>query len=238
MKQNKCIECGDSCNYRAIRCRKCSNKIVPPHKNKFHTKETKNKISNSLKGHIPWNKGKGVSKSPKVIMTKEQLSMFRSNRMKGENNPVKIKEVREKISQSILTLYKLHPEILENRKPSGINQYSQYYTSIEKKIANILNDLKISFIHNYKIGKYFVDFLIYDDIVVECDGKYWHRDKIKDYERDCYLRNKNYYIFRLDENRINDNAFSCVKVIFEILRELGHKKAAGFQTKELPFKKI
>lgn len=70
-------------------------------KGKPRSEETKNKISESLKGHIPWNKGRtGYSTSRKGktgIYTQESIEKMRvaaikdptrHTRMIGENNPM------------------------------------------------------------------------------------------------------------------------------------------------------
>ena len=227
-----CISCGGNCDKRALRCRQCSNKIVPPNKGNLHSLETKEKISKSLSGNIPWNKGTACVIEKK---TKEELSKFRSDRMRGDKNPSKRKEVKEKISSSLIATYKARPEILENRKASGLNQYSGGYTSIEKSVADVLKMFRIPFIHNHRIGRFFADFLILGNIVIECDGTYWHKDKKKDARKDAYLMEREYYVFRLSEERIKKDVYGCTKSIIEILKALGHKQAAGFQCDELPF---
>lgn len=152
-----------------------------------------------------------------------------------KNNPVNKPGVREKIRSSLLNTYKTNPEILENRKPSGVNQFSENMTSIEKPIADALRSLGIPFTHNSRIGRYFADFVIYENSVIECDGNYWHKDKAKDQRKDEYLYSQGFFVFRFSEDRILANAKACVVLTSEILRDLGHKGAAGFQCETLPF---
>lgn len=250
MKFNKCANCGKKCGLGALHCISCSNKINPRHKIP-HTKETKEKISKILKekGYTAWNKGKKMNKPPhnklptKIVYCKCCGLAFEVNInsdakyykghyqkiLKTKNNPVKKKEVKDKIRKSLLQTYKNHPEILENRKPCGINQYSNSYTSIEKKIRDVLSSLKIYFIHNYKIGRFFVDFLIFENVIIECDGNYWHKDKDKDYRRDQYLMDRGYYIFRLSEDRINKEPYKCIKSTVEILKYLEHKETNYYE---------
>ena len=147
-------------------------------------------------------------------------------------NPCNKKEVRDKISKTLIAKYKSHPEILENRKPSGINQYSGSYSSIERMIADCFNALNVRFYHNQRIGKYFADFVIFNDVIVECDGEYWHRDKEKDRRRDLYLMERGYSVFRLTESRIKKDSMRCAKSTIEILQHLNHK-AAGFQIDDI-----
>jgi len=133
MQKNKCKDCGADCNYRAIRCRACSDKR--PKRIGPHSQITKDKISKSLMGNVPWNKGTAKIKKTR---TQKELSEEIRLRMTGDKNPAKRPEVREKIRQSLLKAYINNPEILENRRASGINQHSDVYTSIESPIAEVL----------------------------------------------------------------------------------------------------
>ena len=78
---------------------------------------------------------------------------------------------------------------------------------------------------NYTVGvknrvleRFKVDFLINDDIIVECDGDYWHNlsnIKEKDKIRDKILTENGYKVFRFWEHEINDNVSNCInRIIF------------------------
>jgi len=137
-------------------------------------------------------------------------------------------EILDKISKTLIETYKNKPEILENRKPSGINQYSGEYTSIEKLIADALTLINIDFRHNIKIGRYFPDFVVFENVIIECDGEYWHKDKESDYKRDSYLMDKGYYIFRLAGKRIIKDPIKCIISVVETLVNLGHIHTVGY----------
>jgi very-short-patch-repair endonuclease len=218
VKTSKCSACGNPCDPRALRCRQCSNVINPPALGHEVSLKTRRKISGTLHGHTPWNKDKGEVKL-KCPVSKERMSVQRSTRMK-KNNPCKRPEIKEKIRQTVLELYRQHPEILGNRKPSGINQHSTHLTSVEKPIAQILQESNITFSHNHRIGKYFVDFLILENCVIECDGKYWHRIRSdasqKEAVKDTYLRSQGYRVFRFTEDEIVGNASNCVLKCLEV----------------------
>lgn len=145
----------------------------------------------------------------------------------GSIRPCKQK-TKDKIRKTLLETYKLRPEILENRKRSGVNQFSGKYSSIEKKIADVLFQMNVAFRHNYPIRRYFADFLIFHNVVIECDGEYWHKDKEKDQRRDEKVMGDGYYIFRLPEKRINENPKKCIMEIIDILQFMGHETANQF----------
>lgn len=99
------------------------------------------------------------------------------------------------------------------------------HTSIETKVKLLLDDLNIDYTSNkYLEGtSYKPDFLLHDhDLIVECDGLYWHSDQLK---------NKKYHVEKLKvyeqlgytalffrENEIRDK-FPIVRSI--ILNKLG-----------------
>lgn len=206
-----------------------------------HTQQTKEKIRASLLGIIPWNKGRKQETPPhnklptKFINCKccgesfeEPINSIRKyapghyqKQMSSENNPSKKKEIKEKIRNTLLETYRSNPEILENRKASGRNQYSNTYSSIERKVADCLKQLKLSFGHNVKIGRYFADFVIFDNVIIECDGEYWHRNSGElDRKRDSWLHDHNYWVFRISEKSIKKDPLYAVKNAIGIIKEL------------------
>ena len=86
-------------------------------------------------------------------------------------------------------------------------------TSIELKMQNILTKNNIIFSkHRLLLYKYQVDLFIEPNIIIECDGDYWHnrpdmkeRDRIKD----IALKNAGYTILRFWEHKINTNISEC-----------------------------
>jgi len=112
-------------------------------------------------------------------------------------------------------------------------------TKIEIKIGKELTKRQISYISQYPLDKKFVcDFvLIPFNIVIECDGDYWHAnpkiyppadlnktqlEKVKrDKFKDLYLSKKGWKIFRFFESDINKSPEKCVdKIINEIKQQL------------------
>jgi len=69
----------------------------------------------------------------------------------------------------------------------------------EKYFIDLLNNESISFIREEKIGKYFADFLLQKNVILEVDGKqhnYGERKK-SDLKKDCFLRKNNYRVYRI-----------------------------------------
>ncbi len=207
--------CDMKCSLEMTAIHKNGNSYIPP------------------KGSVPWNKGltkdtderlnlasytqsksrldglnKGRIKTWCDGLTKDDHPSLKrlSESRKGKKNPVHKKGVKEKIRKTLLQTYKDHPEILENRKPAGINQFSNNLTSIEEPIANLLEKFGIPYEHNVRVGRFFPDFIINNNIIIECDGEYWHQDTEKEERRDKYLLERGFQVFHLMGKEIMQNA--------------------------------
>lgn len=71
-------------------------------------------------------------------------------------------------------------------------------TSLEQSVALILTAIGVPFIQEYRIGRYHVDFYVpSQQLVIEADGAFWHRDHDKDARRDRELVALGFTIIRL-----------------------------------------
>lgn len=76
-------------------------------------------------------------------------------------------------------------------------------TSIEVIIRTFLDTLPLPYQQEAQIGRYAVDFLIPSlNLVIECDGIYWHRDKRRDIAKNHFLKKQGYQLLRLSEDSI------------------------------------
>jgi len=91
-------------------------------------------------------------------------------------------------------------------------------TYIERKIRTLLINNNIPFVEQFNLDNRFVfDFkLLYSNILIECDGEYWHSfnkrkelDKVKDEE----ANNFGYDVIRFAEKDIKNNIGICEKII-------------------------
>ena len=127
--------------------------------------------------------------------------------MYGNKNPAKRLEVRKKIK--------------EKRK----YQKNVYESKIEKKFQKILEINKIDFKKHKYISdiehSYQCDILIKPNIVIECDGIYYHNfpygNKI-DHIRTKEMREKGYIVFRFWEHEINNNIQKCINEVLEEIK--------------------
>jgi very-short-patch-repair endonuclease len=73
----------------------------------------------------------------------------------------------------------------------------------------ILDSLAIEYIQEAKAGRYSLDFLLPNRVVIEVDGNYWHQDKAKEQRRDNWLINHGYRVIHLPENKIDNDIKWC-----------------------------
>jgi very-short-patch-repair endonuclease len=180
-------------------------------------KQSSEHIEKRLRGILTWNrenmvgktyeeihgieKSKQIKNQQKISMKKcytiqPELKIMASKRMLGKNNPM---------------FGKKHSNIaLQKIKEKRILQITPIKdTSIEIKIKNFLNELQIEYFQHKYINinhGYQCDFFIPSkNLVIECDGDYWHQyptgvniDKIRTSE----LIEKGFKVLRLWEKEI------------------------------------
>lgn len=96
-------------------------------------------------------------------------------------------------------------------------------TSIETKMRIALDTLQCSYVQEYKIGRYLIDFaLVGIKVAIETDGIYWH-DPIKDQRRDSSLNKQGWRVLRFPEIEINNTKNLC-NLIRRKLHKLPHYK--------------
>ena len=86
-------------------------------------------------------------------------------------------------------------------------------TSLERLMARALTELGVAYEREVQIGPYRADFsLTGTNIIIECDGEFWHRlRKSKDQRRDKYMAACGYSVYRAEEWAIKQDAKACVR---------------------------
>jgi predicted transcriptional regulator len=69
--------------------------------------------------------------------------------------------------------------------------YEKSITNIEKLIKTFLEEINIPYEYNKKFFNYYPDFVI-DNVVVECDGLYWHSDAVQ-MRNNYHFSKRNFY---------------------------------------------
>ena len=184
LKIIKSCKCGCGKKIKIMRCHKRMN------------------IPRFIRGHHPWTKGRrekvrraniGKIASEK---TRKKLSLSHMGKLKGDKNPAKRLEVRKKL------------------KKARARQSPTFTSSIEVKIQNFLKQLGIEFFtHQYMNIKhsYQCDILIpCMNLVIECDGDYWHGNPI------LYPNPNNWQQEKINRDKIR--TIELIKAGFKVLR--------------------
>lgn len=94
-------------------------------------------------------------------------------------------------------------------------------TSIELSIEDVLKSIGITYIKQFQLGRFSVDFAIPEKkVLIECDGDYWHSlptSKSRDDRKDTLARSLGWKMLRLTETQINKNIDDCKVRIVDIL---------------------
>lgn len=211
LKQNNrkfCLNCGKEIFGKR---KFCNNSCAASYNNKGrkHNEETKEKISKSLaiwrEEHKDERK-KSLREIPRVCKTcgktfysKSRTARFCSHTCFYNSEEIKQK-LREKVAEKI-------------SKGTFIGWQTRNVTSFpEQFFINVLLKEKIPFIReDFTTKKYFLDFFIEKNgkkIDLEIDGKQHQRDDRKqhDKERDEYLTNLGYIVYRIPWNNVSTDS--------------------------------
>ena len=91
-------------------------------------------------------------------------------------------------------------------------------TSIEKKMREELNKRGLYYETQVRFKSFYLDFLLINKVVIECDGIHWHskpevmeRDKRKEKQ----LKEQGYTLFRFTDKEINADVGKCVNTVLK-----------------------
>lgn len=149
---------------------------------------------------------------------------------------IKAKYIKKKISKSMVIIKKQHwadptsnyhsIQRSEKIKKARAKQIIPIYdTSIELKMQNLLTNMNIcyqkqKYINDIKT-KYRCDIFIKPNIVIECDGEYWHNyphGTKRDIQITKELKENGYKVLRFWGEEINKNINFCSKKIVEVIQ--------------------
>ncbi|MFZ2937622.1 MAG: NUMOD3 domain-containing DNA-binding protein [Candidatus Omnitrophota bacterium] len=178
---------------------------------KHHSEETKRKISEANKGHVPWTIGQHHSQETRKKISeaqnKEHIGWIFCKVCGKEKYhfPSRIKKGEGKFcSQRCAAINRI------------IHQKKQN-TDIEKLIENELIKKSIPYLKQAPIkGIALVDFLLPNNIIIQCDGDYWHSKKTvkeRDSNQDFILTFNNYKVYRFTGTEIKKSAKKCIESV-------------------------
>ena len=123
------------------------------------------------------------------------------------------------------------PEVhLKSNRTLGYKNYGR--TWLEEKLGWALTQLGIKFEsqHPVKYGLdilnrpryYFSDFAIPENnLLIECDGSYWHKDKKRENLRESRLKELGWNVIRFSDTEIKSNLMGCATKIKSWLPVMG-----------------
>jgi len=98
-------------------------------------------------------------------------------------------------------------------------KHSNPKSSIEKLMAKELSKIGIIFEEQVPYHGMFLDFYLPEfNIVIECDGEYWHSlpdNKKRDKKKEALLSQEGYNLLRFSEKEIKDNVTFCVSEVIK-----------------------
>jgi len=198
--------------------------FIPNQKGFKHSKKTKEKISNDSKKHwrnLEYRKKYSKTKIKLYRNNKVYLNKLRIRAKKSWENP-KVREIREiklnKSWENSKRRIRASKLMKENRKHIIIPVKD---TSIEIKLQNFLKQLGITFFtHQYmkeiKHGYQCDIFIPSLNMVIECDGDYWHKYPTGndiDHIRTKELLDKGFKVLRLWECEIRSMNLNKFKLV-------------------------
>jgi very-short-patch-repair endonuclease len=193
----------------------CVNKRSLSHHERTCPLNPERNYKNGMEGKVAWNSGLTKKDSAGLeSMARKNSKTMKDKMEQGLKTPfVKSwwsEERKKKASDQKKKFFEENPEKHPNRILSK-NRTRMPYP--EKVAFDWLNDNRIDFVHQAKIGSYFPDFLI-GNLIIEIDGERWHPPgNEKDKTRDEHLISLGYSIVRV---LASENIENRLKQIFGV----------------------
>jgi very-short-patch-repair endonuclease len=206
-----CGNCKKKINpyYRDIvLCQSCSAKKVYKNRGAFSHNRARMWIKEEIEFLV--NNYYNITKDLLVVGLNRQWTsiMHKANRLNLKRNERFIKEGNKRGREYFKNNNPMKNKIFKEKalKKQALIFSKNSMTSIEKKVANFLDRMGISYQFNKcvktKKSFRFPDFTI-GKLIVECDGEYWHKKrKQEDYERQLELEDVGYRVIRFTDKEI------------------------------------
>lgn len=258
MLANRCEYCGKLVPYFKKFCnRTCLSKSITDKQwaNPEHRQNISNKVSISMNNQYALGlRDKDTITKKAVLRTKElsakglfvlQRPEIRdiiractntpehkeaSSQRMQQNNPMFNNLTKEKARASFLKYLHENPEQRLNARMAK-HRKSGRKTSIEQRMAELLDMIGIDYVFQYPILNYNADFAIPSlGIVIECDGLYWHKDTEKDKERQKRIEAAGWFVLRFTDEKIN----KCLGSVEDEVRRVVGNHVKQYNTCSVP----
>lgn len=202
------------------------NSLSKEHKKQISNANKGRKYSDEIKKKISISLKKYYKNGGKHSMTGKKLSEDRKRKIGlsklGQRHSDKTREKMSKNNGKYWLNKKRSKKTCKKIRETIINNPIKIFkdTSIEKKIEKELKYRNILFEKQKSLCKIaIVDFFIKPNIVIECDGDYWHNfpDHIeRDKNKNRILRKNGYKVYRFWGYEINNSSKKCIDSIIGI----------------------
>jgi len=128
----------------------------------------------------------------------------------------------ELMSKRALQIYINNPSLKDALRKRMIETRKSQPTKVSKIESIMKIELLrrgVDFIHQFTYEMGIADFLIKPNIIIECDGDYWHnipKVKARDKLKNRYLKENGYKVFRVWEHEIHADIIGCVDSIMDM----------------------
>ena len=220
-RKTYCLQCGkELTGENRLRKKFCDNSCAAKYNNKNRTvsEEQKQKVSNTLREKHAKENNETVTERYKDC-----------GKPSGKKQKVKYKCICVTCGKEFLSTHKHSTHCSPKCTASDLNVKKKLQNKVQERINNgtfsgwqsrnitsypeqfwikVLNDHNITYVReDFSTKKYFLDFLIEKNgkkIDLEIDGKQHKDRKDHDKERDEYLTDLGYIVYRIDWNSINN----------------------------------
>ena len=208
--------------YRSSRTKKIvTQRFITGHENTFNLHKIMNSLTKEKAIELYINKNHSataISKickccSTTIITILKKYGIKTRTKKESQQNYLKNNNERSKNQSKFMK---------DNNAMSteiGIKNYMKHIhtqpkSSIEIKMAEELTRKEIEFQEQVNFHNMFLDFLLPNKVVIECDGRYWHNlpeNKIRDIRKNKLLKEEGYKLFRFTDKEINQDVEKCVE---------------------------
>ena len=176
-------------------------------KTRWKDDDYRNKIVNSLK--IKYSNDSDFKNKMRLIWDSDEFKL--------KSKPILSEDQLKRLKEGVIKKWKT--DSYKTNAAIGREKYQGRPSSIETILCQILDDLNIKYLKQHRIGFYLFDcFLIDYNILIECNGDYWHslpnavnNDKTKS----SYIIN-NFPEYKL--HYIWEHEFKCKDKIIELIK--------------------
>ena len=193
-------------------------KIWADPNSKYSSPEYRNKISENSKKRMADPNSKFNS-----LECKKKQSNSMKRRWVDPNSTINSSECKHKKSESLKKAFST-PEHKERMRQHRLHQrMPRNGTSIERAIEGVLDELEVAYFSGLPFGRFQYDeFLPKYDILIECDGDYWHSlPKVieSDKKKNIIAKENGYLLLRFTGTEIRKDIEYCKDTIEYSIQE-------------------